>query len=57
MSAVGRQQNLPDTPCQQCNTVDAEWETRDDPDLNWVKLGSTCVKDCHTSVQLHIPYQ
>ena len=36
--------------CQQCNTVESERETRDDPELNWVKLCPTCVKDCDTSI-------
>ena len=42
MSAVGRQQ-----PPQQCNTVDAGWETRDDPEANLGKLGATS----QTSIQ------
>lgn len=43
MSTVGRQQNLPVTPCQQCNTVDAECETRDDPEP---KLSETLLSLC-----------
>lgn len=39
MSAVVRQQ--PPPPTKQCNTVDAGWETRDDPETNLGKLGST----------------